>query len=274
METIFSGRLPGYQINSNRIAADDRPFHEATASEFVENVVFSMPTPKQIGILLGALASVIMLLSATVEVANKLTGGNTLILPKLVKAFSADLELNVPNFFSMLLLLFVSSLLALTALIKRKLSQPYAWHWLGLALGFGIMAFDEIVSAHEKLIEPMQAVMGKQNLGLFYFAWVVPAIGLLLVLAAIFFRFWWKLPSKTRILFFIAGSVYLGGAVGMELIGGRYFEAYGSNLTYVALTTFEESLESAGLVVFACAVIAYLRNQFSRLEVRTSSSDT
>ena len=47
-----------------------------------------------------------------------------------------------------------------------------------------------------------------------------------------------------------------GGAIGVELIGGRYLELHGvENLTYAMITTVEESLEMAGVIIFIWALL-------------------
>lgn len=225
--------------------------------------------PAMIAKILGVAAFALMTVSVVSEVAYFLSGNSSAFFQKLVKAFSVDLELNVPNFFSTLILLCASALLWFITILKRKQKDSYVWHWAILAGGFLFMAFDEIVSAHEKLIEPMQAMLGRENLGVLYFAWVVPVGFIVLFLAGIFFRFWLNLPSKPRISFLIAGLLYVGGAIGMELVGGKYFEAHGGdNLVYIGLTAIEESLELAGVIVFIWALLEYISDNYTEVSVR------
>lgn len=49
-------------------------------------------------------------------------------------------------------------------------------------------------------------------------------VGLFLVF---FLWFIFKLPIVTRIRFFIAGLVYISGAMGMEMIDGKYVAEHG-----------------------------------------------
>lgn len=46
------------------------------------------------------------------------------------------------------------------------------------------------------------------HLGVLNFAWVVPALALLLVLAIVFVRFLQALPACTRWAFVVAGAIY------------------------------------------------------------------
>lgn len=95
--------------------------------------------------------------------------------------------------------------------------------------------------------------------GFFYYAWVIPAIPLVFIFMLAYLRFLFNLPAKTRRLFLIAGSLFVGGALGMELIGGRYREFHGyENMTYIMITHVEEVLEMIGVVVFIYALTLYM----------------
>lgn len=218
---------------------------------------------------LAAIAVVLVIASISVSVAGHLTGNESKVIEKVAKVVSIDLERNVPAFFSMLILLFASVLLGVIASFKHQQNAEYKWHWAVLAVGFFYMAFDEIGEIHEKLIEPMRGVLGGENLGVFYFAWVVPAIAVVGVLGFIFLRFWWNLPKRFRLLILIAGALYLGGAVGVELLNGKYAETYGKeNLAYQMLSVIEESLEMAGVITFIHALWDYLAANYSKIELR------
>jgi hypothetical protein len=68
-----------------------------------------------------------------------------------------------------------------------------------------------------------------------------------------------SLPGSTALLFTLAGLMYVGGAVGMEVIGGKYDDIYGNDdMTYQMLTIVEETLEKLGLAVFLFALLRYL----------------
>ena len=49
------------------------------------------------------------------------------------------------------------------------------------------MAFDEGFSVHERLIGPFRGLMSNHDLGVFYYAWVIPGIALVLILGLFFF---------------------------------------------------------------------------------------
>ena len=64
--------------------------------------------------------------------------------------------------------------------------------------------------------------------GIFYFAWVIPATALLILLAIGFLPFFRSLPAETRRLFLVAGAIFLGGALGAEVIGVPTSQASGA----------------------------------------------
>jgi len=218
---------------------------------------------------LGIAAFILILVSTAMVMTDYLNGHNSLFLHKLVKLFYVELELNVPTFFSMSLLLFAGLLLAMIAALTKKQGGSHVLAWTMLSNGFLLMAFDEVVSVHERLIEPMRTVLGEENLGIFYFAWVVPAIALVLFLALCYFKFLRSLPARTRSYFLAAGTLFLVGAIGFEFIEGSHVEIHGKdNLFYIVLTTIEEALEMAGVIVFIGALLSYLGDTFGKVRLQ------
>jgi hypothetical protein len=104
--------------------------------------------------------------------------------------------------------------------------------------------------------------------GFFAFAWVVPGIMLVIVLALFFLRFLFSLPLKTRLRFLFAATIYLGGAIGMEMVGGRYFEVHGATLMYSMLSTIEEGMEMAGAIFFIRALLLYIADYYEEVHFR------
>lgn len=94
-----------------------------------------------------------------------------------------------------------------------------------------------------------------------------------IVFLLVYMKFILNLPSKIRILFIVAGIVYILGAIGVELIGGRYYELYGDdNITYtIIIITIEELLEMAGIVVFIYALSSYIDTELKGLRLGIKS---
>lgn len=184
----------------------------------------------------------------------------------LVQLFSLNGEQNLPALFSTALLFFAALLLAIITMLEKNRAAPDVSKWAILAAGFLLMGMDEQLSIHERLIPPMRALLGGGELGIFYFAWVVPGIVLVAVLGLFYLRFLFRLPARTTALFTVAAVLYLGGALGVELIEGWYEENYGRrNLIFSAFITLEEGLEMAGVIVFIHALLTYIADHHGEI---------
>jgi hypothetical protein len=89
-----------------------------------------------------------------------------------------------------------------------------------------------------------------------------------------------SLPRRVMAMTFLAGGLFVGGTVGVEMVSAVWAEAHGSrNLTYKAITVVEEFLELAGLILWNYALLTYLeirgvRIEFAAAEVRLSQQNT
>lgn len=185
----------------------------------------------------------------------------------LIHLFDLDEENNLPSWFSASLLLGSAVLLAIIAHFERKSRARCSSKWAILAWTFLYLAVDEAASIHELLIRPTDELLGpKLTTGIFSATWVVPALAVAAPFAFSFFRFLLHLPAKVRSLFLLAGTLYIGGAVGLEMISNWYFEQHLFNLTYSIFVTLEESLEMAGAIVLIHALLLYIEANY--LEVR------
>jgi hypothetical protein len=179
---------------------------------------------------------------------------------------SLDGENNIPALFSTALLCSAALLLLLVAMLARRERSADTSKWMILSAGFALMALDEALALHEHLIEPMRALLGGERLGIFFFAWVIPAILLVGALAVFFLPFLFRLPRPTAIAFVAAGAIYVGGALGVELIEGWWREGHGHrNLVYHALVSTEEGMEMVGVIIFIRALLVHLAAQFGEV---------
>jgi hypothetical protein len=174
----------------------------------------------------------------------------------LVPLLSMSYEQNLPTFYSAALLLGCSLLLALVALGAKKNGERFVANWWVLSAGFLYIAIDEVLSFHEEAGKLMALD------GVLYFSWVVPAAILVLVIGAAYVRFLRHLPRSMAIRFLIAGAVYVGGAVGMELPLGYWTAHHGTdNLGYGLIDAAEEALEMLGLNLFLLALVDHLADK-------------
>jgi len=84
-----------------------------------------------------------------------------------------------------------------------------------------------------------------------------------------YLKFLLHLPRKTRDLFLLAGSIYVGGALGMEMVCGYYADAVGQrNLIYGLMASVEEILEMVGVIVFIYALLSYIGSYLENIDLR------
>ncbi len=189
-----------------------------------------------------------------------------------VPLFYVDAEQNIPTLYSVLLLFFAAMLLTAIAVLKKKQIDPDASNWAALAFWLLFMAVDEASSIHEKLTTPVRGLLGDGPLGIFYYSWVIPGIVVVCMLTLYFLKFHQRLPAKTRAAFLVASAIFISGAIGFELVGGRYTELHGcENLTYSMIATAEESFEMAGVIVFIYALLDYIADHYKEIRFRLDS---
>ena len=164
-------------------------------------------------------------------------------------------ENTLPSWFSTLLLAAAASLLWLISV----LSSAYpVLHWRFLSFLFFGLSLDEAVSIHERFntLSRLGGPLGSP--GIFYYSWVLVAFPLLGILALLYGRFLLHLPARTRTLFLLSAFLYVGGAVGMEMVGGLTILSDGWNVRYELATVVEEMLELFGVSLFIYALLLYL----------------
>lgn len=184
--------------------------------------------------------------------------------------FDLDREQTIPNLYSSVALLFCSVLLTIIAFAKKSGSKAAFLQWLGLSGIFLFLSIDESVSIHEQFIQPLRTAL--HTSGFLYFPWLIPYSIFVIVVFLVYLKFLISLPTKTRLLFLIAASIYLTGAMGLELLGGYQADTYGQkNITYIVLISIEEILEMTGIVVFIYAITSYISSMLPNLRLRVSS---
>jgi hypothetical protein len=187
----------------------------------------------------------------------------------LFNLFFIDREKNFPTMFQVTVLLFDTVLLFTIAYLRKKEVKSYFPHWMGLAFGFLFMSCDEFISLHEMLVKPFNHILGRHRSDMFYFSWVLPGIIVVVVLAIIYIKFLLNLPRKTMLVCLLAGLLYVGGAVGMEMVGGWVVETFGEmTKQYIIAATIEECLEMAGQILFVYGLLDYLAHQIGNIQLK------
>jgi len=180
--------------------------------------------------------------------------------------FDFDKEANFPTLLSSVLLLFAS----LTLLFLYKTAPTKKYYWLLLSSLFLFLCFDEATQIHEKF-DKIKSRLEPLNDSILVHVWVLPY--LLLILLLIFFlkSFIFNLPAKTRNLFILSGIIFVGGAVGLEIIEGqlKVLNQGEDNLTLDVLYCIEEVCEMIGVTIFIYALLDYIAPKRSSIFIMT-----
>ncbi len=180
-----------------------------------------------------------------------------------VSFFGLSYEQNLPTWFVSSLLLMCALLLAGIAAVTRRSHSRFFWYWAGLAAAFLYISLDETATIHEHASDWFDFD------GFLYFGWVIPAGILVGVMGLCYLRFLAHLPRKTCLRFMIAGTIYVGGALGVELALGHWTDNAGRhNLMYNLLDLGEESMELLGVTLFLLALLEYIGLTWGDLRVR------
>lgn len=185
----------------------------------------------------------------------------------LVALTDVNNELSIPTWFSALLLAGGAVLMLVVALDPPPRTTPRRWRFLAVVLA--VMSADEVASYHETWVEPVRD--GLSPTGFLLQAWVIPGAVLVTLVAVSQVRFLGVLPATLARGLVLATAVFLAGALGMEMVGARYGEEWGTDTRrYDAMVAMEEGLEMAGAALVVVVLLAHLGRRRTRLVARVT----
>lgn len=181
--------------------------------------------------------------------------------------FNLDNEQVLPAFFSGFLLLLAGLLALAVAADHFHARARFRWHWGLLALAFFYLGLDEMLHLHENWSLPgADLISGSKG---FFFAWVPSAIVLMVVFGLVFLPFFLNLPRRAQVLFLAAGVLYVGGALGMELVASEYMSTFNDwGYDYWRLVAVEEGVEMLGVIVAIHALLQMLGQGVERARAK------
>ena len=192
-----------------------------------------------------------------------------------IKMLDFDYEANLPSFYSSTAIIFCAALLWIIGVNKRRNGEDFRYHWLGLAGIFTFLGIDEAIALHEEIGDFVEAQQWVEPTGFLYFAWVVPYGILLTVFLLSYLKFVFYLPTKSKYLFISAGTLFVTGAVGIEVFSAEEAHLYGTETIYYStLYTIEELCEMLGIALFAYALLDYIESSGKSVtfNIRTQNS--
>ncbi|MEX0604282.1 MAG: hypothetical protein WD623_11215 [Marinobacter sp.] len=186
----------------------------------------------------------------------------------LISLFDFRTERSIPAFYSSLAIL-ISALLLFTIGRRHWQAGERAVAWIFLGFIFVFLSFDEIASFHERLGDPAQEYF--QTSGFLHFAWVIPGVVAILIVGLLYIPFLLRLPRRTAAIFIGAGTLFVGGAIGVEMIGGWYYESNGATSIYGIIYTLEELMEKLGIATFIYGLLDYMTRRFGSIQTQILS---
>lgn len=178
----------------------------------------------------------------------------------LLRIFSVDQEANLASWLSATILLLCALVVWGVAVGRRAAGDRWWRHWAFLALTFAYLSADEAARLHESAEVVVDSLIDAP--GIFSFGWVLVAAPVVIAFALTYLGFLRALPRAIGRLVVIAAVLYVGGAMGVETLGGLAYDLNGGekgSLAFVVASSIEESLEMAGAIVFLAAMIAVSR---------------
>ncbi len=203
-------------------------------------------SPKKLGLVLTAVVLCLILAHVASQVMYFLGYDVQLGFYHL---FNLNRENNIPTWYASSAVLLCAWFLAGIGLYKKRVGDRYIGHWLSLAIIFLCLSVDEVASLHEMISLRLGAAFYPD--GYLYWPWVIPFGTFAIIIGLVYLRFLASLPRCTRYQFIIAGTLYVGGVLGIEMVSANYVSLYGDDTTtYRILYACAESFEMLGIVVF------------------------
>ncbi|MEX2650187.1 MAG: hypothetical protein WD673_14340 [Alphaproteobacteria bacterium] len=225
-------------------------------------MVFEL-TPRFVARLLMANLAVLVSCNVAVQLVFLVTDHDNIM--GLRPFFDMSGEWNAPAIYSGFLILINGLFLALIGFRSRIANKSKWIHWYILSVIFLYLSSDEVFSFHERLGAPVRDAL--HSSGLLYFAWVIPGGIFTLVVLVASLSWLRRLETATRRLMLSAGTVYVTGAIGIEMLGGWRYERVKLGLGlndpwFMLLSTCEETLEIAGMSLMLFTLIRHATSAF------------
>jgi len=193
-------------------------------------------------------------------------------LSGIMTKFDVNMENNFPSFYATLILLLSSLLLAYIAWATSVQKGKYILHWKFLSAIFLFLAADEMLALHDSLTTYLRWMFHAD--GFLFYAWVIPYTFFVIIVGLTYIRFLGHLPVKIRNLFLLSGLLFVGGALGLEMVIGYIMSSHVeiNLLIFLAMLEehIEELLEMLGVTWFIYSLLLYIRMEFKNLAVEIS----
>lgn len=237
----------GRDVSSATLRADDRT-HAVSAAE---GGLVRLPDAQRTFRVLALIALTLFVLT---QVSIALDQSSALLL-----RFDTGYEANVGTWFSSAMWLAAGGLACAIGGAGRRRQDSTANRWLLLGGLFTLLALDETGQLHEVTVGPLIDAVERFT-GLAHGPARLIAVGCVGMVLVAFGAWLWpwmrSLPSALRWRLVFAGTVFVGGSVGLEVVSRLYETPY--------LSPFEELAEMLGVALLVMALLPYVRGVVAR----------
>ncbi len=219
--------------------------------------------PRTLSIRLTIGVMIFTLISTGIQISKYVYGYRS----EWMDTFNLDREMNLPTWYSALMLAFCAILLGIIAAGKKTECDRFYRQWKLLSTIFWFLAIDEVLTLHEVMIIP--EVANALRLPWFLHSmWVIPGTILVVIFIKKYWRFTQHLPKPSSFHFILAAIFYIGGALIMEMVGSYFAELQGQqHLPYALIATLEEVMEMMGIIIFIYGLLVYIRQWSNNFEI-------
>ncbi|HYC56000.1 MAG TPA: hypothetical protein VEL28_13780 [Candidatus Binatia bacterium] len=174
----------------------------------------------------------------------------------LVQALNMDNEPSIPTLVAIAHWAVCLMLAACIAFREHVVAGSHRRAWTTLSCVLAYLLADEQLGLHEAIADFLATPDRPQAVRA---AWVLPYGVVAVVAAAAAWRVLADLPRSVRRWMAASGVAFAAGAIGVELLGGRYIASHGHDLFYhLTLVPAEELLEMVGLALLARGLLEYV----------------
>ncbi len=206
---------------------------------------------------IGGLTALVMGLGVFAEIAARLPPP-ALLRRDFLTVLSLSFENNLPSWWLSTLLALCGGALALCA----STTGEDRWHWWLASTGAFVLSFDESAGIHMAI-----AAMYESTTGIFGLGFLLPALALTAAILRLSLPWLRRLPLRSRQLFIAASSLYLLGALLLQLLLSLWARGSGErSLIFTAIEILQRPLEILGASLLLVALIDHLSGNHNDLQ--------
>jgi hypothetical protein len=225
--------------------------------------------PAQVMLVLVLIAGALFAVDVGVQVVDDVLEPGFLGWEPIYRILDLNSEASLGTWFAIMMLFMCGVLLAIITVATLRAGDRFARHWAGLTLLVIGFSLDEQAKLHDLgsgFGGRMREMLGLG--GVLYYGWVIVALVSVAIVGLIYREFVFALPAATRNACVVAAAFFVGGEMGMEMVGGWVMDRQGDTLLYRTMTSIEELFAMFGVLVAFGALLAYARSEIGGVSLQ------